>query len=117
MKTTEQLADDYLGKVDDSFLACRAQEHNWPKLALKKGLLTYNKGIEVRKEKRGVYTINATCRDCGTVRTITTLSGGIMGATNKYTYTYPEGYRSPKGSGITRADCKIEFFERLGFND
>jgi hypothetical protein len=113
--TIEKQAEAYLNDTDDAILACRGQGHAWPKLRAPKAgrsrLLP--KGIEAQRFTDGSWQITSTCPDCGMQRTLTTLPGGPIDHPAQYRYVQPEGYKAPKGSGITRRDCLDETWRRL----
>ena len=102
------LANDWVVQASDEVLACRAQGHAWPKL--RAGRLP--EGIALKRERDGCYQIESTCRDCGMVRTITTLPSGMIDYPATYRYVQPDGYRSPVGSEVTRRECLAEIWRR-----
>jgi hypothetical protein len=116
LRTPEQLADadEYLTKTDDVILACRGQGHAWPKLRTGRKAKPLPKGITARKWYDGSWQITSTCLDCGMERTLTTRPGdGLLDYPAQYRYVQPEGYASPKGSGITRRDALSESWRRV----
>lgn len=106
-QAAEQAGKDWLHDADDDLLACRAQGHAWPKL--RRGR---QQGISSLRQRDGSYMIRSECRDCGTARTLVTLPGGALDYPARYTYEYPRGYASPKGSGVTRRDALDEIWRR-----
>lgn len=100
--------EEHLNSLDDNWVSCKGDRHDFPKLRV--GPLA--PGITARAAGRtGVYQLTYTCPDCGTVRTKTTLRGGIV-ARNKYEYKHPAGYIAPKGAGLTKADYAAELGRR-----
>lgn len=100
--------DKHLNEINDEFLSCKADRHDFPKL--KVGPLP--KGVKAEYVKQGVYQLTYTCPDCGTVRTRTTLKGGIVDVGVKYDYKHPKGYLAPKGAGLVKSDYVAEFGAR-----
>ncbi len=112
-KRIEKEAEAYLADTDDAILACRGQGHAWPKLRARKTATRLPKGISAQRWHDGSWQITSTCPDCGMQRTLTTLPGGGIDHPAQYRYVQPEGYKAPKGSGITRRDCLDETWRRL----
>lgn len=98
----------HLFDLDDDWVSCKGDRHDFPKLRV--GPLP--PGVTSVPGKEGVYQLTYTCPDCGSVRTRTTLRGGILDRTVKYTYQYPAGYLAPKGAGLTRTDYSNELSRR-----
>lgn len=100
--------DDHLASLDDDWLSCKGDRHDFPKLRvgpLPAGVTAAHAG------KTGVYQLTYTCPDCGTVRTKTTQRGGIV-ATSKYSYKHPPGYIAPPGAGLTKTSYASELGRR-----
>ncbi len=102
--------DDHLNGLDDDWLSCKGDRHDFPKLRI--GPLP--EGIEAKHVKNGVYQLTYTCPDCGTTRTRTTLKGGVLtsGRSVKYDYRHPKGYLAPPGAGLTKGDYVAELGRR-----
>ena len=100
--------EGWLQHTDDKFLACRAQGHAFPKL--RKGKLP--KGMSAVRQHDGAFELIAVCRDCGTERRLNTLPKGELGFPARYRYAYPEGYKSPKRSGVTGRLALLELWRR-----
>jgi hypothetical protein len=88
-------AQDWLHTADDDILGCRGQGHRYPKLRAGRRKI---KGIQVRPPVDGIYQIEATCPDCGTIRIENTLPGGALERPVRYRYIYPDNYRPAKGT-------------------
>lgn len=99
--------EDHLNSLDDNWLSCKGDRHDFPKLRV--GPLP--RGVSSRRTKGGVYQLTYTCPDCGTVRTKTTLRGGIV-VTADYRYSHPKGYLAPKDAGLRKADYTAELGRR-----
>jgi len=101
-------ADEHLDTLSDEWVSCKGDRHDFPKLRI--GPLP--KGVTSRRAKQGQYQLTYICPDCGTKRTKTTLRGGILEASNKYTYNHPKGYLAPKGAGLRKVDYTAELGRR-----
>jgi hypothetical protein len=101
---------DWLHAADDDLLACRATGHAFPKIRARSGKLP--RGISARRQHDGAFQIAQTCRDCGTRRWLTTLPGGELDLPARYSYEYPIGYASPKGSHVNRRLALAEVWRR-----
>lgn len=102
--------EEWLHHTKDEYLECRGQRHDFPKLRRRGGRMP--RGIAVRPQADGCFQVVFTCPDCKTVRTLTTLPGGQFDYPAKYAYKHPPGYKTPKGSEITRRDCFMETWRR-----
>ena len=109
IRSFEETPEEWLAKADDKILACRGQGHSWPKLRAGRT----PKGLTARRQIDGCYQLTFICRDCGMERTMTTLPTGEIDFPAKYTYKAPEGYKTPKGSFITRRECLAEEWRRV----
>lgn len=99
---------DWLHSAPNAVIACRGQGHAFPKLKPGKN----PKGIR-HQVREGQVELVTTCRDgCGKERRIVTAPGVGIELPAKYTYNNPEGYRAPKGLGVTRRDCFEEAVRR-----
>lgn len=105
--TTPDPGQDHLSALDDDWVSCKGDRHDFPKLRV--GPLP--PGVTARPVRSGIYQMTYTCPDCGTIRTKTTSRGGII-STAKYTYHYPAGYLAPKGAGLTKRDYAFELARR-----
>lgn len=103
------IGQEHLDTLDDEWVSCKGDRHDFPKLRV--GPLP--KGVTSRPVKNGVSQLTYVCPDCGTVRTRTTLRGGIIDRSVKYSYQHPEGYLAPKGAGLTKADYANELGRRV----
>lgn len=103
-------AKDWLTSLDDNMLACRGQQHAWPKL--RPGKVT-NKLISIQPAAEGCYQLRERCADCPKTRWKLTLPGGVLDPGARWSYNNPPGYASPKDSGVTRADCVAELWRRV----
>jgi|SRR5215472_1425387 len=101
-------AAEWIVHVDDKILACRGQGHAFPKI--RTGSLP--KGMRAVRQHDGSFQITFICRDCGTERTLTTLPTGNLDLPAKYKYKHPPGYKTPKGSSISRRECLAESWRR-----
>lgn len=108
----ETTADQWLNNADDDVLGCRGQGHHFPKLGRRRGTRKVPKGIKVHPPLDGVYQIDSTCPDCGTVRIMETSPDGEIRSPNRYRYEYPEGYRPPKGVAVSRRAAYSESWRR-----
>lgn len=107
---TDLMAQDYLHNADDKILGCRGQGHNWPKL---RPTQVMPRGLRVEGPYHdGVMELVFTCRDCGMVRRLLTAPHGVLDLPAQYSYKQPEGYKAPKGSGVTRRQCLEETWRR-----
>jgi len=107
-QTAATLGQEHLTSLDDDWVSCKGDRHDFPKLRV--GPLP--PGVTSRPVKSGVYQLTYVCPDCGTVRTRTTLRGGILDRTVKYGYKHPHGYLAPKGAKLTKADYANELSRR-----
>jgi hypothetical protein len=105
----EESPEDWLFNAPDSVLACRGQGHAWPKL--RAGRLP--KGARATRMHNGSWELITICRDCGMERRLVTLPTGDIDYPAKYSYKQPEGYKTPKGSEITRRQCFGEEWRRM----
>lgn len=105
---TSRSGQDHLDTMDDGVASCKGDRHDFPKLRV--GPLP--QGVDAKPLRKGVYQLTYTCPDCGTVRTKTTLRGGIV-TQAKYEYKHPPGYLAPKGAGLTKADYINELGRRV----
>jgi hypothetical protein len=105
----EETPEDWLYNTSDIILACRGQGHAWPKL--RAGRLP--KGVNAIRQIDGSWEIVSICRDCGMERRLVTLPTGDIDYPARYTYKSPKGYKTPKGSEITRRDCLSEGWRRM----
>ena len=103
------IGQEHLDTLDDEWMSCKGDRHDFPKLRV--GPLP--PGVTSRPVKNGVSQLTYICPDCGTVRTRTTLRGGIIDRSVKYSYKHPEGYLAPKGAGLTKADYANELGRRV----
>jgi len=101
--------EEHLSTLDDDWASCKGDRHDFPKLRV--GPLP--PGVTSRPAKNGVSQLTYTCPDCGTVRTRTTLRGGIIDRSVKYNYKHPAGYIAPPGAGLTKADYANELARRV----
>ena len=101
--------NQHLTSLDDDWVSCKGDRHDFPKLRV--GPLP--DGVTSTRTRNGQSQLTYTCPDCGTVRTRTTLRGGIIDRSIKYNYQYPAGYIAPKGSGLTKADYANELARRV----
>jgi hypothetical protein len=106
---TDLEARDWLHDADDDILGCRGQGHNWPKL--RPGRTPRGLAVEGPFHD-GVMEIIYTCRDCGKKRRLITAPNGVLDLPAQYSYKDPPGYKTPKGSGITRRQCLEETWRR-----
>lgn len=100
--------EDHLNALSDDWLSCKGDRHDFPKLRV--GPLP--PGVTATPQREGVYQLVYTCPDCGTVRTRTTLKGGIIDTGIQYAYKHPHGYLAPAGAGLTKADYAMALGER-----
>jgi hypothetical protein len=106
---TDLEARAWLGDADDDILGCRGQRHSFPKL--RPGRLP--RGLRAEGPYHdGVMELVFTCPDCKTERRLVTAPAGVLDLPAKYSYKYPEAYKSPKGSGLTRRQCLEETWRR-----
>ena len=105
----ESTREDWIFHTSDTIMACRGQGHAWPKL--KPGRVK-TKYMRITTEHDGCYMLTQICRDCGTERELVTAPGGEIDFPAQYRYTQPDGYKTPKGSKITRRECLIELWRR-----
>jgi hypothetical protein len=96
----------WLTAAGDAFLGCRGH-HNFPRLRPGK----QRRGVSFSRNHDGSYQIRQACPDCGTVRVMTTLPGGELDPAARYSYDYPEGYRTP-GLRITGRMALSELWRR-----
>lgn len=108
--TGDSTGQQHLRGLDDDWLTCKGDRHDFPKLRLKPGPLP--DGVTARKERGGVYQLIYTCPDCGTRRVRDTLKGGIIDTSVRYGYKHPKGYLAPKGAGLTKSDYAAELAAR-----
>lgn len=103
--------DQFVTSMDDDFLSCRGDRHNFPKFrATRNGKLP--RGIKVTRQRDGCFQITSTCPDCGTERWRVTLPGGRYDASAAYRYRHPKGYLSPRDAGLARSDFTAEILRR-----
>lgn len=101
---------EYLNAVSDVIAACRGFGHTFPKLVPGR---VHTRNLRTAAMRDGGWQVTQICEDCGTERTFTTLSGGkLEEGTILYSYAWPDGYKSPPGSGVTRRDCLSETLRR-----
>ncbi len=108
-QTVAAIGQEHLDTLDDDWVSCKGDRHDFPKLRV--GPLP--PGMTSRPVRNGASQLTYTCPDCGTVRTRTTLRGGIIASSVKYSYKHPEGYLAPKGAGLTKADYASELGRRV----
>ena len=106
----DQEGQDWLTSLDDNVLACRGQQHSWPKL--RPGKIS-DKRIKITYAKDGCYVLREYCEDCPKYRWKLTLPGGVLDPGARWSYNNPPGYAAPKDSGVTRADCVAELWRRI----
>jgi len=99
----------FINTLDDDFLGCRTQGHRFPKL--RPGRIPAN--IRLARFRDGAFQLTFICPDCGTEKTRTTLPGGGYNAAAHNSYRYPNGYQSPRGSGLKRSDFIDEDDRRI----
>jgi hypothetical protein len=109
MRRRQRSPEDFVNSLDDDFLSCRGDRHSFPKL--RPGPMP--RGVNAVRQFDGSFQLTFTCPDCGTERTRTTLSGGGIERPVRYTYRYPQGYQSPKGSGLRKTDFSDELDRRV----
>lgn len=93
-------AKDFLNDVDDDFLSCLSQRHSFPKL--RPGPLP--RGVRAKGVRVGVVQLIYVCPDCGTERT---------SVNGHHSYNWPEGYRPPPRSGLTKRDYREQLGKRM----
>lgn len=109
---TDLEAQSWLYNTRDEILGCGGQFHRWPKLLPGKRL---PKGVRtVGPYEEGVFELIETCADCGMERRLITAPNAVLDLPARYTYKQPVGYKTPKGSGITRRQKFEETLRRLG---
>jgi hypothetical protein len=101
-------AQEFLHHASDEVVACRGQRHSWP--ILKPGAIP--KGIKADPAPGGCFQLTFTCSVCTTTRTLTTLPKGVYDKSAQYVYKHPQGYKAPKGSGLTPRDFFGEALRR-----
>lgn len=96
--------------ASDEVVECHAQGHGFEKLTVRKT----RKGVVAVPQQDGAWQIQEPCRNCGTVRTFTTLPGGrlLYSGSFDYDYQWPKEYHPPKGSDLSKADWKQELWRR-----
>lgn len=104
----EQAGLDHLNNADDEVICCKAERHTFEKL--RPGPLP--KSVKAVPQHDGSFQMEQTCLDCTTVRIKTTLPGGVLDHSARYTYRHPPGYLAPKGAGLTKADYVDEEWRR-----
>lgn len=92
VKSSEQIAEDFLYSMPAKFAACHGLGHAFPKPG--------KRGFKLHKDSSGYQEVEMICRDCGMVRTVTAEPGEVIVLPAKrYNYYPPKGYRAPKGTG------------------
>lgn len=108
--TGEELAQEWIDKVNAKYLACRGYGHAFPKPTDKRS----RKHFKLTRDTQGSI-LEMTCRDCGAIRYVTAEPGAIIQLPAKhYKYILPDGYKVPKGAGkhISRNRCANEAMRR-----
>lgn len=105
-------AQNFLLHLDDKFLACHGQGHNFPRIKRTRSG-KQPRGIRAIRQHDGSYQLVFICPECGTERELVTLPGGQIDLPARYRYKYPDGYRAPKGAKLTRRDYFAESWRRL----
>lgn len=110
-QTPDQAKADFLHNLDDKFLECRGDHHDWPVLKLGTDL---PRGVSAIRQRDGCYQLKMRCKNCGKVRSKLTLPKGVWDLDVGWAYPeVPKGFASPPGSGVTRMDCVAELGRRL----
>jgi hypothetical protein len=85
----DKRARDFLSRIPEDQLACRAQGHSWPKIRPDREL---PRGTSAARQRDGAFQVRETCAVCGTVRTWTTLPGGAFNMDVQYRYEHPQDW-------------------------
>lgn len=101
----------FLARLSDDQLTCRANAHVWPVPVPNR---KRPKGFNAIRQHDGCFQITHTCDRCGETRETVTLPGGVLDTSAKYTYRYPDGWvRFALEDDISRADIRAEYYRRL----
>jgi hypothetical protein len=109
---SRQKAEKHLYGLSDETVACRGDHHDWP--VLRPGKLP--RGVSAVPDRRdGSFQIKVRCRNCGRVRTKTTMPGGALDTSARWGYEGGPADFSLARTGVeaTRADFTAELWRRL----